>query len=175
MLELLYLSSQVEGRSWCCRPGTWRVSDGGHSQERASLGPNTGPFWLAHLLHTSLCTAEYKETIPRCWTRWIVVTLVSVRCEKGTYLRPRGWVPFCLRRRLREGLRRVGPMVRAPSVDRGGSADGALSHGAGPLELDRGLGDMVALLGSKLSVFSCSVLYEWNIHVSYSARCHCMT
>lgn len=51
-------------------------------------------------------------------------------------------------------------MVRAPSVEWGGGADGALSHGAGPLELDRGLGDMVALLGSELSVFSCSVLYE---------------
>ena len=71
-------------------------------------------------------------------------------------------MPFCSRRRLREGLRWMGTMMRAPSVDWWGSADLALGQDAGPLELYCGLGDMVALLGSKLSVFSCSVLYYGN-------------
>lgn len=51
-------------------------------------------------------------------------------------------------------------MIRVPSVDWWGSADRALGHGAGPLELHCGLGDMMALLGCKLSVFSCSVLFN---------------
>lgn len=59
-------------------------------------------------------------------------------------------------------MRWIGVMIRAPSVDRWGSADRALSQDAGPLQLYCGLGDMVALLGSKLSVFSCSVLYYGN-------------
>lgn len=61
MLELQYLSSQVVGRSWCCRPGTWRVSDGGHSQEKASLGSDTGLSWPALHLHMSLCTVKYMN------------------------------------------------------------------------------------------------------------------
>lgn len=61
-------------------------------------------------------------------------------------------------------------MIRAPSVDRWGSASGALSQDAGPLELYCGLGDMVALLGSKFPVFSCSVLYYGNQKYSCSLQ-----
>ena len=71
-------------------------------------------------------------------------------------------MPFCSRRRLREWLRWIGAMIRAPSVDWWGGADGALSQDASPLELYSGLGDMVALLCSKLSVFSGSVLCNEN-------------
>lgn len=49
-------------------------------------------------------------------------------------------------------------MIRAPPVDIWGSADRALGQRAGPLQLHCGLGDMVALFGSELSVFSCGVL-----------------
>lgn len=73
-------------------------------------------------------------------------------------LRPRRRVPFCLKQRWREGLRWMGEMMHAPSVDRWRGADGALGRDAGPQELHCGLGDVVALLGSELSVLSCSVL-----------------
>jgi len=52
----------------------------------------------------------------------------------------------------------MGEMMHAPSVDRWRGADGALGRDAGPQELHCGLGDVVALLGSELSVLSCSVL-----------------
>lgn len=50
-------------------------------------------------------------------------------------------------------------MIRAPPADIWGSADRALGQRAGPLQLHCGLGDMVALFGSELSVFSCGVLF----------------
>lgn len=50
-------------------------------------------------------------------------------------------------------------MICAPPVDIWGSAGWALGQRAGPLQHHCGLGDMVALFGSKLSVFSRSVLF----------------
>lgn len=50
----------------------------------------------------------------------------------------------------------------APLVDWWGSSGRAGSQDAGPVELYCRLGDMMALLGSKLSVFSCCVLYNGN-------------
>lgn len=72
-------------------------------------------------------------------------------------------MPLWLRQRLRVGLgRKNGAMMHAPLVDWWGSPDRARSQDAGLVELYCGLGDMVALLGSKLSVFSCCVLHNGN-------------
>lgn len=130
---------------------------------KAGPGSGTERSWPALLLHKSLCTVECKETSPWRWTVFFAwFSYVSDPTFNLTYLRPRRRVPFCKRRRPREGLRWIGTMVRAPSLDWWSGADRALSQDAGPLELYCGLGDMVALLGSKLSVLSCCVLYYGN-------------
>lgn len=76
-----------------------------------------------------------------------------------TYLRPGRRVPFCWRRRLRQSLRRVDVMICTPSVNSWGRADRALGQHAVSLQLHYWLGNMVALFGSELSVFSSSVLF----------------
>lgn len=72
-----------------------------------------------------------------------------------TYLRPRRWVPLWWSCRVRERMR---GLMRPPSVDWWGCVGRTLSQDAGPLKIDCWLGNMVALLGCKLPVFSCSVL-----------------
>lgn len=51
-------------------------------------------------------------------------------------------------------------MICAPSVNSWGSADRALGQHAVSLQLHYWLGNMVALFGSELSVFSSSVLFH---------------
>lgn len=51
-------------------------------------------------------------------------------------------------------------MICAPSVNSWGSADRALGQHAVSLQLHYWLGNMVALFGSELSVFSSSVLFD---------------
>lgn len=75
-----------------------------------------------------------------------------------THLRPGRRVPSWWKWSVREGCRQMGAMGCPPLMDEGSCAGGTLGQGAGPLQLHCGLGNMVALLVSKLSVFSCSVL-----------------
>lgn len=63
----------------------------------------------------------------------------------------------------------------APLVDCRGSTNRARSKCAGFVELHCGLGYMVALLGSKLSVFSCSVLYGDSKISMLGTIFHCIT
>lgn len=71
---------------------------------------------------------------------------------------------------LSHRLRSKKMVVHAPLVDGWGGVDGAGSQGAGLVELYRGLRDMVALLGSKFSVFSCCVLHNRKKEKSLSAH-----
>lgn len=66
-------------------------------------------------------------------------------------------------------------MICAPSVNSWGSADRALGQHAVSLQLHYWLGNMVALFGSELSVFSSSVLFYADEKNDYTYYKYCLT